>query len=113
MTERMPIMGLLDALTNSSTARQTTQLAQQVARRSCAAVWHRVQRRVLDMSLSEARGYIRAHAAGVVEDESARVGAAPSRRAELAAIAREAVVDTLACEVARIRRTQAGRRWAA
>ncbi len=112
-TERTPFMGFLDALTNSATARQTTELAQQVARRSCAAVWNKVQRRVLDMSLPEARGYIRAHAAAVVEAEAARAGVAPSRCDELAGLAREAVVETLASEVARIRRTQAGRRWAA
>jgi hypothetical protein len=65
------------------------------------------------MSLAEARGYIYAHAAEVVETEASRCGASPLRRAELVKLARQAVVETLLCEVARIHRTQAGRRRAA
>jgi hypothetical protein len=105
-------MGLFDSLTNSYTARQTAELAQQVARRSCAAVWQKVQRRVLNMSVPEARGYIRAHATHVVHQETAKTGIDASQRADLIDLAREAVV-TLACEVARMHRTQLGRRWAA
>jgi hypothetical protein len=111
--ERTPIMGLFDAFASSAAARQTAEIAQQVSRRSCAAVWHQVQGRVLEMSVAQARGYIHAHSAGIVEAEAARCGVSRERQAELVRLAREAVVETLVCEVARIHRTQAGRRLAA
>ena len=106
-------MGLFDAFSSSAVARQTAELAQQVARRSCAAVWHKVQAEVPEMSLPQARGYIYAHAAEDVEAEAALCGVSRERRSELAKLAREAVVETLLCEVARIHRTQSGRRLAA
>jgi hypothetical protein len=103
---------MFDAFANSS-ARQTAEVAQQVARRSCAAVWDKVHTRVLAMSVSEARGYIRAHAADVVELEAANSGAAWERRGEVAMLARERVVETLASEVERMHRTRFGLRRAA
>jgi len=106
-------MSLLDAFTSSAAARQTAEIAQQVSRRSCAAVWHKVQARVLVMSEAQARGYIHAHAAEVVQAEAARCGASIERQQELVRLARAAVVDTLVCEVARMQRTQMGRRRAA
>ena len=106
-------MGFFDAFASSAAARQTAEIALQVSRRSCPAVWHKVQGRVLEMSLPQVRGYIYAHAADVVESEAARCGVAHERRQELVRLAREAVVETLVCEVARVQRTQVGRRRAA
>src|SRR5688500_4126772 len=88
-------MGLFDAFASSAAARQTAEVARQVSRRSCAAVWHKVQARVLEMSLSQARGYIHAHAAEAVEAEAARCGVSRERQAELACLARQGVVETL------------------
>lgn len=106
-------MGLIDTLTGSSSARQAVELAHQVARRSCAAVWQKVQARVEDMSLAEARGYIRAHSAEVVQAEVQRSGCPEHHRDQVVEFAREAVVQTLASEVGRIHRTRASRRLAA
>jgi hypothetical protein len=106
-------MSLFDAFASSAVARQNAELAQQVSRRSCAAVWYKVQDRAIDMSLAQARGYIHAHAAEIVEAEVARCGVSVERRLELAQLAREGVVETLVCELARLHRTQAGRRRAA
>lgn len=106
-------MGLFDAFASSAAARQTAEIALQVSRRSCPAVWHKVHGRVLEMSLPQVRGYIHAHSAEIVESEATRCGVAHGRRKELVKLAREAVVETLVCEVARVQRTHVGLRRAA
>lgn len=106
-------MGLFDAFASSAAARQTAEIALQVSRRCCPAVWHKVQGRVLEMTLPQVRGYIHAHSAEIVAAEAARCGVAHERLKDLVKLAREAVVDTLVCEVARVQRTQIGRRRAA
>ncbi len=105
-------MGLFDAFASSAAARQTAEIAQQVSRRSCAAVWQRVQAKAISMSPAQARGYIRSHAAPVVEEEAARCGVSHARQRELVPLAREGVVETLLCEITRVQRIQYGRRAA-
>lgn len=106
-------MGFFDVLRGSSAPRQAAELAQHVARRSCAGVWSRIEGRVLQMSVPEARGYIRAHSAEIVAVQTVRSGVAPHRQSLVVELAREAVVETLVCEVARVQRVRMGRRLAA
>lgn len=42
-------------------------LANRLVKNSQEAVWQRVQSRIVDMSLAEARGYVRARSVGIIE----------------------------------------------
>lgn len=48
-------------------------LAQRVAARSRLAVWERVQHRVFTLPLAECRGYLRARAGLVIQEETTRL----------------------------------------
>ncbi len=75
-------------------------LADKVASRSRLAVWDRVSHRIYALSGAEARGYIRARGAAVIEVETDRVigeaGAKAARhRAEILHAAGESVIRLL------------------
>ena len=111
-------MGLFDALFLKPGAQQITDLAEQISHRSCAAVWQRVQDRALTMVAAEARGYLHAHAGPLLEGEvqkavTGRRGFSPQAQREVVELARQKVVETLLCEIARMQKTAGHRRLAA
>ena len=72
-------------------------LADKVASRSRQAVWDRVSHRIHSLSGAEARGYIRARAAAVIEPEADRLirkegGRAASLREKILRDATESVI---------------------
>ena len=110
-------MGFFAALFDPNHSRRIAEVSQHIAQRCCPAVWNKVHQRALAMSPAEARGYLRAHAAVVLQNEVAAVLA--NRRlplglcAQVTEAARDALVDTLLREVVRVQKTTTGRRRAA
>jgi hypothetical protein len=93
-------MGLFSFLTANRSGGRVNRLAQEIARRSHAAVWNRVERRAATMRLAEVRGYVRARAAQVIHDQADQVlrGQGPiaeSLRPQLIAQATERVVSLI------------------
>jgi len=110
-------MHLFDLFLPLRGPKQVASLASELTQRSCAAVWDAAQHRVLSMSVSEARGYLRAKATEVVAAKvDARVlaqrGIAPAARANIVSLAADGVVERLLNEAIRLKRTQGHRRAA-
>jgi hypothetical protein len=92
-------------------------LAERVAGRSRLAVWQRVVHRLSSLGPTEARGYVRARAAAVIEYETIQLieqeGAAVARlRRPIEHAALELLINTIMVQVSQNHR-QAGRRLAA
>jgi hypothetical protein len=114
MTLPSTLSGLLHRL---FTNHQPELLADQVASRSRPAVWDRVSHRMPELSGAEARGYIRARGAGVIEVETDRLIAeegtkAARHRNEILHIAGESVIR-LVLEQSQVRRSALPKRRAA
>ena len=62
-------MGLSNVFNRVRDARRLSELASQIARRCHEALWNHVEQRTVKMSIGEARGYIWAKAAEIVEAE--------------------------------------------
>src|ERR1051325_6503225 len=62
-------MNLWDLLLPHRTGRLQARLANEIAQRSRAEVWQRVEHRARTMRLAEARGYMRARAAEIIHRE--------------------------------------------
>lgn len=92
--------------------------ASEIAGRCSAAVWDRIQPRVLEMSLPEARGYVRAKATEVIHAKADVVlrdlpDMAGPRRSDVLASATEAVVEKVIAEVRRLQLSSRSYRRAA
>lgn len=93
------------------------ELAERVAGRSRQQVWQRIQHRVSTLSAGEARGYIRARSASVIEDEIDRLisqeGAkAAGNRDRIAALASEMLMQSILTSTHALRETRRIRRAA-
>ena len=93
-------------------------LAEKVASRSRRAVWDRVSHRMHALSGAEARGYVRARAAAIVEDETDRLiaeegGKAIQHRQRIIHDASEAVIRLMLEQVQISRRSAVPLRRAA
>jgi hypothetical protein len=111
-------MSFLDALLQFGGAARVTALSAEVAQRACAAVWDRVNPRVLEMGAAEARGYLRAWATeavnGRVDANLLRQRGIPlAARSTIVSLATDGIVERLLDEVLRIQRTRHVRRHAA
>ena len=81
--------------------RLVTQVAGEVARQCRGTLWQRVSRRTAGMSVSEMRGYVRAHAASHVRNEVALASRRRRLRSALQKQVVDAAVDQLVVMVAR------------
>jgi hypothetical protein len=90
-------MGLVNLIERLCAANKLAELAEQVSRRSEAAVWRRVEQRLCGMGPNEMIGYIRARAAGVVD---VQVGAVQTDHPEIDAILRPRLVQQASDAVA-------------
>jgi hypothetical protein len=111
-------MQFLESLLRPHGAKAVVALSSELAQRTCASVWDRVNPRVLGMNSAEARGYIRAWATDAVNKRLDDVllrqrGIASAARPHILAEATEGIVERLLDEVLRIQRTRVVRRHAA
>lgn len=90
-------------------------LAQRVAARSRLAVWERVQHRINTLPLAECRGYLRARAGLVVQEETARLlqEEGPGLAAFRQQIEEQALTRLIDAILEQVRRQQPARRLAA
>ena len=105
---------LIGAWTGTS---RLADLADRVAGRSRLQAWQRVAERVPDLNSSEARGYVRARAGGIIREEAARLaeqegGLARRWQSKIEAAALEALTASLLAQLHQPRRSQFQRRAA-
>ena len=72
-------MSLWERLLPHRTARLQARLANEIAQRSRAEVWNRIEHRASTMRLAEARGYMRARAAEAIHREVGDAAGVPGR----------------------------------
>jgi hypothetical protein len=110
-------MNVLQSLFSFRSARTVQQLTVEIAGRSWPRIWQRVAHRAPQMTTAEARGYVRAHSASVVQElVAAALRSRPSLPASLADVLVERVTDLVlaqsAAEIQRMRRAVPLRRAA-
>jgi hypothetical protein len=96
MKQRLPIhRSLLKLLFSWRNARLVEQAAGEIARQCRAPLWQRTYLRMAEMSMAQIRGYVRAHAAALVESEVDRVLCHRSLSPALYGEIREAAIGQL------------------
>jgi hypothetical protein len=93
-------MGLSTLLAEWLAKDTVTKLAERVAGRSRQLVWQRIQHRIHSLPAAEARGYIRARSAAVIEDEIDRLieqegPKAAGNRDRISALASEMLMQSI------------------
>lgn len=110
-------MGMTKLFTGWLVKDTVAELAERVAGRSRQQVWQRIQHRIGSLTAAEARGYIRARSANVIEDELDRLitqeGAkAAGNRDRISALASEMLMQSILTSTHAMRETRRIRRAA-
>jgi len=111
-------MGLSTLLSGWLTKDTVAELAERVAGRSRQSVWQRIQHRINTLPAAEARGYIRARSAAVIEDEIDRLieqegPKAAGNRDRISALASEMLMQSILTTTHASRESRRGYRAAA
>jgi len=106
-----------DSLRRLWTGRQAASIATEVVRRCRPHINERIRPRAACMELAEARGYVRARSAAIVQDQTqyllSKVSARKLRQSEIASAALESLVDLVIAELGATRQQKQLHRKAA
>lgn len=110
-------MSLLQNFLSFQHHKQVNALAVELAKRSWPRIWERVQGRAASMTLAEARGYVRAHSAPIVQEMvTAALRNQPALESQRAAIVErttDEVLEQATAEIHRVLRNHPAARPAA